>query len=127
MMSQTVVAAASLVLSTAAFASCADAGHSKAPLEGGIVAETKDADYELVAKPDALYLYVREHVRRSDTFGIEAWVTLSPGKSGQVVDMRPGPSRFEATGDFRVGRGTRVVAVVTRLGKPATTVRFVLK
>jgi len=127
MMSQTVVAAASLVLSAAAFASCADAGHSKAPLEGGIVAETKDADYELVAKPDALYLYVREHVRRSDTFGIEARVTLSPGKSGQVVDMKPGPGRFEATGDFRVGHGTRVVAVVTRLGKPATTVRFVLK
>lgn len=127
MMSQTVVVAASLVLSSAAFASCADAGHSKGPLEGGIVAVTKDADYELVAKPDALYLYVREHVTPFDISGIEARVTLSPGKAGQVVDMRPGPGRFEATGDFRVGRGTRVVAVVTRLGKPSTTVRFVLK
>jgi len=126
-MSQTVVVAALLALSTGAFASCADAGHSRGPLEGGVVAETKDADYELVAKPDALYLYVREHVRPSDSLAIGARVTLLPGKAGQVVDMRPGPGRFEASGDFRVGRGTRVVAVVTRLGKPSTTVRFVLK
>ena len=43
-----------------------DHGHEDKPLHGGLVTEIKDVDYELVAKPDVLQLYVRDHGKPVD-------------------------------------------------------------
>lgn len=123
---QAVLASILLLLGTGTFASCVTADHPRGPVEGGVVVETEDADYELVAKPDALRLYVRGHGTRIDLLGVDAKVALVTGKSKQVVALHPAFDRLEATGSFRVGPRTRAVAVVTRPSKPATTVRFTL-
>jgi hypothetical protein len=87
-----------------ALASAAHAGgaHDHSPKHGGVVTEAKDMDYELVAKPAAIQLHLRDH-----------------GK--------PVGDKLEATGSFKVGPGTKVVAIVTIAGKPSGTVRFALK
>ena len=74
---------------------------------GGVVAEAKDMDYELVAKASAK-------------------LTLMTGTEKQEVELKPAGDKFEAIGSFKVGPGTKAVAVVTIAGKPTGTVRFVL-
>ena len=124
---QAVLAATLMGFSPAAFAICAMDDHRKEAIEGGVVVEVEDADYELVARPDTLQLFVRGHRNQIDLLGLHARVALIRGKSKQVVVLRPVFDRLEATGSFQVGPGTKAVAVVTRPAKPSTTVRFTLK
>lgn len=127
MILQAVFASILLLLSTGTFASCVTDDHPRGPIEGGVVVETEDADYELVARPDTLRLYVRGHGTRIDLLGVDAKIALVTGKSKQVVALHPVLDRLEATGSFQIGPRTKAVAVVTRPSKPATTVRFTLK
>jgi hypothetical protein len=53
-------------------------------------------------------------------------VTLLTGTEKQEVDLKPAGDKLEATGSFKVGPGTKAVAVVTINGKAATA-RFTLK
>ena len=85
----------------------ASGGHDHSPKHGGVVAEAKDMDYELVAKASAK-------------------LTLMTGTEKQEVELKPAGDKFEAIGSFKVGPGTKAVAVVTIAGKPTGTVRFVL-
>jgi hypothetical protein len=100
--------------------------HDHKPLHGGVVAEVKDVDYELVAKPSTIQIYVRDHGKPVDLSKATAKVTLLTGTAKQEVELKPAGDRLEAGGSFRVGAGTKAVAVVTINGKPATA-RFTLK
>jgi hypothetical protein len=53
-------------------------------------------------------------------------VTLLTGTEKQEVELKPAGDKLEATGSFKVGPGTKAVAVVTVGGKPATA-RFTVK
>jgi hypothetical protein len=103
MKTQALLASIALALAGSAFAAGEhNHAHEHKPLHGGLVVEVKDMDYELVAKPTVIQLHLRDH-----------------GK--------PAGDKLEATGTFKVGPGTKVVALVTIAGKPAGTVRFALK
>ena len=54
-----------------------------------------------------------------------AKVTLLTGAEKQEVELKPAGGKLEATGSFKVGPGTKAVAVVTVAGKPSTA-RFTL-
>ena len=117
-----------ICLSTATTAFAAgkhDHGHAHKPLHGGVVVEVKDMDYELVAGPDAIRLYVRDHGKPVKASKATARLTLLAGTVKQEVVLAPAGDRLEAKGDFKVGPGTKAVAVVTVGGK-ASTARFVL-
>jgi hypothetical protein len=101
-------------------------GDDHKPWHGGIVAEGKDWDFELVAKPAAVQLYVRDHGKPAAVSNASAKLTLLSGTEKQEVVLKPAGDKLEATGSFKVGPGTKVVAVVTINGKPATA-RFTLK
>ena len=103
-----------------------DHGHEDKPLHGGLVAEIKDMDYELVAKPDVLQLYVRDHGKPVDVSKATAKITLLSGGDKQEVELKPSADRLEAKGSFKVMPGTKVVAQVN-LASKAATARFVLK
>ncbi|MGQ3052263.1 MAG: hypothetical protein ACT6S0_10805 [Roseateles sp.] len=104
------------------------AGGNHQPMKGGIVAPGKAADYELVAKPTVLQLYVQDHGSKlRDVSKASAKLTLLAGKEKQEVDLKPAGDKLEATGAFNVAPGTKVIAVVTDAGKPLGTARFVLK
>ena len=102
------------------------AAHSHKPLHGGVVAEGKDFDFELVAKPVALQLFLRDHGKAVDLAKASAKVTLLTGTEKQEVELKPAGDKLEANGSFKVGPGTKAVAVVTVAGKTATA-RFSLK
>ncbi len=110
-------------LSNAAFAAGGhDHGHEHTALHGGVVAEAKDIDFELVAKPDSLRLYVRDHGKPVDVAKASAKLTLLAGGAKQEIALQPAGDRLEA-----MGHGAKAVALVTLPGKPAVTVRFVLR
>lgn len=101
--------------------------HDHKPLHGGVVVEVKDVDYELVAKPALLQLYLRDHGKPVDLSKASAKLTLLAGSEKQEVELKPAGDKLEAAGSFKVGAGTKVVAVVTNGGKPTGTARFTLK
>ena len=104
-----------------------DHAHEHKPMHGGVVVEVKDMDYELVAKPTVIQLHLRDHGKPTDVAKASAKLTLLSGAEKQEVELKPAGDKLEATGTFKVGPGTKVVALVTIAGKPAGTVRFALK
>ncbi len=103
------------------------AGDDHKPMHGGIVTGTKLMDYELVAKPTAIQLHLRDHGKSADVSKASAKLTLLTGTEKQEVELKPAGDKLEATGSFKVGPGSKAVAVVTIAGKPAGTVRFAIK
>lgn len=103
-----------------------DHAHEHKPLHGGVVVEVKDVDYELVARPTTIQIHVRDHGKVADVSKAKAKVTLLTGTEKQEVELKPAGDKLEATGTFKVGPGTKAVAVVTVNGKPATA-RFTIK
>lgn len=103
------------------------AGHDHAPKHGGVLVEGKAADFELVARPDALHLYVSDHGKPMDLAQTTARLTLLNGTDKQEVPLQPADGKLEAVGTFKVSPGTKAVAVVHRSGKPLGTARFTLK
>jgi hypothetical protein len=104
-----------------------DGDHHK-PKYGGVVQEVKEVQYELVAKADSLAIYVEDHGKKIDTQGATAKVTLLNGAEKSEATLAPaGDNKLEAKGQFKVGKGAKVVAVVTLAGKPAQSVRFTLQ
>ena len=53
-----------------------DHAHEHAALHGGIVVEAKDMDFELVAKPDSIALYIADHGKPVKVKGVDALVML---------------------------------------------------
>ncbi len=100
--------------------------HEHSPLHGGVVAEVKDVDYELVAKPDLIQLHLRDHGQVVDVAKASAKLTILVGSEKQEVELKPAGALLEAKGNFKVA-GAKVVAVVTLPAKPSATVRFALK
>ena len=121
---QTLLIASSLALGSLAWAGPNDGTHK--PMQGGVLATVKDVDYELVAKPDVLQLFVRDHGKPVDVSKATAKVTLLSGADKQEVELKPTGDKLEAKGSFKVSPGTKVVAQVNSAGKTASA-RFVLK
>ena len=105
---------------------CANGDHK--PNYGGVVAVVKDVQYELVAKPDSVTLFIEDHGKKVATNGATAKVTLLTGTDKTEIPLVPvGANGLEAKGAFKVPAGTKAVATVTLAGKPAVSVRFELK
>jgi len=120
----TLLITSSLFLSGLAWAGPHDADHK--PMQGGVLSTVKDVDYELVAKPDVLQLYVRDHGKPVDVSKTTAKVTLLSGSEKQEVELKPIGDKLEAKGSFKISAGTKVVAQVISAGK-TSSVRFALK
>ena len=120
------------VVAALAVAACAPvfaqkAGHSHDAKHGGVFVEGKEADYELVAKPALIQLYVADHGKPIDLSKASAKLTLLNGAEKQEVELKPADGKLEAAGTFKVAAGTKAVAVVTNAGKTLGTARFALK
>ena len=115
-----------ITLAVAGSAFAAGDRHDHKPMHGGVVVEVKDRDYELVTRPTVIQLHLRDHGKATDLTNASAKVTLLTGTEKQEVELKPVGDKLEATGSFRVGPGTKAVAVVTIAGKHATA-RFALK
>jgi hypothetical protein len=101
--------------------------HDHTPKFGGVVVETKAGDLEIVAKPDAIQIYVSDHGKAVKLDGAKAKVTLLNGSEKTEADLTPAGDKLEAKGTFKVAKGTKGIALVTLAGKPAATARFEIK
>jgi hypothetical protein len=118
-----ILAAFTLAASAAAYA---DGDHK--PKHGGVVAVVKDVEYELLAKPDAITVYVEDHGRKVDTKGATAKLTLLTGGEKTEIALVPaGENALEAKGAFKVPSGTKAVAIITLAGKSAISARYEIK
>lgn len=121
-------AAASLVAILDAAPAFADAGHDHSPKYGGVVRELHNVSYELVARPDALTLYVSDHGKPVPTRGATADAVIYAGSGKTSVKLEPaGENRMVAQGNFKVGVGVRVVLTATLPGKTPAKATFNLK
>lgn len=124
---------ASMVLAGASAAIAADKGHKHAHKEhkshhGGVVAEIGHTEYELVAKPELLTLYIYDDDKPVSTKGATASLALTAGNEKSSAKLEPaGENKLEAKGSFKVAPGTRVLATITLEGKKPQQVRFMLK
>ncbi len=101
----------------------AHAGH-----HGGVVATAGHTEYELVAKPDLLTIYVSKEEKPLSTTGASATLTLLVGKEKASATLAPaGDNRLEAKGTFKLAPGARVVATIALFGQKAEQVRFTLR
>lgn len=117
--------ALSLSVSHAALASEKD--HDAAPKHGGVVAVVKDVNYELVAKPDTLTLYVIDHGKPVSTKGGSATLTLLSAADKAEVKLEPaGENKLEAKGAFKVEPGTKIAGTVKLEGKTAN-IKYTVK
>lgn len=117
------VVTTAVIFSTSALAA---GKHEHKPAHGGVVVEVKDMDYELVAKPEVVQLYLRDHGKVVNVNKATAKVTFLQGTEKQEVELKPVGDKLEAKGAFKFAAGTKAVAIVSVDGKP-TTARFVLK
>lgn len=103
-----------------------DGAHRHKPLHGGVVVATKQMDFELVAKPAVIQLYLSDHGKAVDLAKTTGKLTLLTGSEKQEIELQPAGDKLEATGTFKVTAGTKAVAVVNVAGKAAAA-RFSLK
>lgn len=135
---QMTIAAAILAFSTTGLAAenskdhahdgkAAEHPHEAKPQHGGVVSIVKEVNYELVASPGGLMLYVSDHGKPADLKGASAKVTLLSGAKKEEVTLAPGKDALEAKGAFATSSGTKAVAQVSITGKGTQAVRFTLK
>ena len=101
--------------------------HDHVPKNGGIVVETKAGDFEIVAKPDLLQIFISDHGKPVKLEGAKAKVTLLNGTDKSEAELVPAGNKMEIKGSFKVSKGTKGIAVVTLAGKPSATARFEVK
>ena len=112
----------------AAPATLAAGSHDHTPKFGGIVAEGKAFDAELVAKPDLITVHVSDHGKSLSTKGAKGKITLLSGADKTEVELMPaGENRMETKGKFNVGKGTKAVVMIEPQGKKPGTLRFEIK
>ena len=93
---------------------------------GGIVQMAGEIKFELVAKGDAAELYLDDHGEAVATTKLTGKLTVLSGGNKSEAKLEPAGDKLEASGSFKVGPGTKAVAVVIVGGKPATA-RFTVK
>lgn len=122
----------SIVVSFVAATAFAQGGHKHGdehkPKFGGVVKEVKEIQYELVAKPDLITVYVEDHGKKIDTKGATGKISLRHGSDRSEGTLTPaGDNKLEAKGKFNVAPGATAIVVVKRSGQAEESVRFTLK
>lgn len=103
------------------------AGEDHKPKHGGTVVETKAGDFELVAKPEQIHIYVGDHGKPLKLTSASGKVTVYTGADTKEAPVALVGDKLEAKGPFKIAPGTKVLAEVSVNGKPAVAARFTLK
>lgn len=121
-------AAASAIAMLLSLPALAGPGHGHEPKYGGVAREVRHLTYELVAKPDALTLYLSDHGKPVSSQGAAAEAVVYAGNEKTVVKLEPaGDNRLVAKGAFKVGVGVRVIVTTMLPGKIPAKATFKLK
>jgi len=97
------------------------------PRFGGVVVQSKVGDLEIVAKPESIHIHISDHGKAVKLDGAKAKVTLLNGAEKSEADLVLVGDKLEAKGAYKVGKGTKGIAIVTLAGKSPVTARFSIK
>ena len=102
--------------------------HDAPPPHGGQYVEVGTVGLELVAKVDALTLYLNDNDKPTASAGAKATATVTSGGNKSMATFEPaGDNRMVAKGNFKVGVGVRVAVIATLPGKGEIKANFRLK
>jgi hypothetical protein len=97
------------------------------PHHGGLVKEVNEVQYELVAKPDLITIYVFDHGKKIKLKDASGKLTILAGKEKtEIALVADAGNTLQAKGNFKVGKGVRLVAIIKNAGK-TTSVSWTLK
>jgi hypothetical protein len=126
--SRLIAVALSLGLVSGSIAFAAGAHDDHKPRFGGIVAEGKAFDVELVAKADLITVYISEHGKPMSAKGAKGKITLLSGTEKMDAELQAiGDGKLEAKGKFLSAAGTKAVLTITPENKAASMFRLTLK
>lgn len=117
---------AALVIAAASVAAHAHDKPVKGP-NGGQLIHVDDAHYELVAKDNALTLFVADNDTKPRTSldGAKATATvLAAGKTATVVLQPASADTLTGTGTFSAAKGLKVVVSIEEAGRKPAQIRF---
>ena len=94
---------------------------------GGQLIHVDDAHYELVAKDNALTLFVSDdaHLPRATLTGTKATATALVAGKTVAIDLTPGTAdTLQGSGAFVAAKGLKVVVSIQEPGRKPTQIRF---
>jgi hypothetical protein len=109
------------------FATSATAHDELKPKHGGLIQEVNEVQYEIVAKPDQVTIYVFDHSKKMTLKNASGKLTLLTGTTkSDVMLVQDEDNKLVAKGVFKIEKGTKVVAVI-KIGDKTSSVRWSLK
>jgi len=118
---------AALIAASVAAASAAMAHGTPDPQHGGVVQTASDIGFELVVTADGAAIYVTDHDEDYDTSRLSGTITVLNGAEKSEAALKPaGGNKLQAQG-VKLGKGTKVVAVLNTDGGKPITVRFTVR
>jgi uncharacterized Zn-binding protein involved in type VI secretion len=100
---------------------------SAKPQHGGIVQVANDVSFELVPEADGATIHLMDHGKPMASKGIAGKLTVLQGSNKTEVEIKDaGENRLRATG-VKIGKGDKLVAVLSNVAGRNATVRFTVK
>ena len=94
---------------------------------GGIVQMSGEVKFELVAKGDAVEVYLDDHGEAIPTANVSGKLTVMSGSTKSEAELQPeGNDKLVAKG-VKLVKGDKVIALVTLADKSTSSARFVIK
>jgi hypothetical protein len=94
---------------------------------GGLIQMAGETKFELVAKGDTVELYLDDHGTTMPTAKLTGKLTVLSGATKSEAKLEPvGSDKLVAKG-VKLGKGDKVIALVTMEDKSTSSARFVIK
>lgn len=101
--------------------------HSEEPRHGGVVAEAKDLNFELVNQNGKAVIYILDHGQPVDTAKASGKLTVLNNGEKTEVELQPaGENRLASASKVPLNMGAKAIASLT-LGQNKVSARFAVK
>jgi len=97
------------------------------PLHGGIVQLVNDLSFELVVQADGATIYLMDHDKPMATKGITGKLTVLQGSNKMEADIKESGDNTLRVMGVKLGKGDKLVALLSNVGGKSMTVRFTIK
>jgi len=101
-------------------------GNAK-PQHGGIVQKANDLSFELVVQADGATIYLMDHDKPMATKGITGKLTVLQGSNKMEADIKESGDNTLRVMGVKLGKGDKLVALLSNVGGKSMTVRFTIK
>lgn len=102
--------------------------HGEKPRHGGVVAEAKDLNFELVNRGGKAVIYILDHGQPFSTAKASGKLTVLNGTERTEAELQPaGDNTLVSATEVPLNKGAKVAASLTLAGGNNVGVRFLVK